>query len=81
MNYGARYHKGLPISSSNAESAVNQVVSHRMAKKQQMRWTDEGAHCLVQVRVAVLNGEFSVMRLAELTKMPCANSSHLRQAA
>ena len=81
VNYGARYHKGLPISSSIAESAVNQVVSHRMAKKQQMRWTDEGAHCLVQVRVAVLNGEFSVMRLAELTKMPCANSSHLRQAA
>lgn len=54
VNYGARYHKGLPISSSIAESAVNQVVSHRMAKKQQMRWTDEGAHCLVQVRVAVL---------------------------
>ena len=37
VNYGARYHKGLPISSSIAESAVNQVVSHRMAKKQQMR--------------------------------------------
>jgi hypothetical protein len=32
VNYGARYHKGLPISSSIAESAVNQVVSHRMAK-------------------------------------------------
>ena len=81
MNYGARYYKGLPISSSIAESAVNQVVSHRMAKKQQMRWTDEGAHCLVQVRVAVLNGEFSVKGLAKLAKMPCANSSHSRQAA
>jgi hypothetical protein len=44
VNYVARYRKGLPISSSIAESAVNQVVSHRMAKKQQMRWTDEGAH-------------------------------------
>jgi hypothetical protein len=32
VNYGARYRKGLPISSSIAESAVNQVVSHRMAK-------------------------------------------------
>jgi hypothetical protein len=31
VNYGARYRKGLPISSSIAESAVNQVVSHRMA--------------------------------------------------
>jgi hypothetical protein len=42
VNYGARYYRGLPISSSIAESAVNQVVSHRMAKKQQMRWTDAG---------------------------------------
>lgn len=43
VNYSARYRKGLPISSSIAESAVNQVVSHRMAKKQEMRWSDEGA--------------------------------------
>ncbi|MEO9148679.1 MAG: hypothetical protein ABI212_04790, partial [Burkholderiaceae bacterium] len=45
-----------------------QVVSHRMAKKRQMRWTDEGAHCLVQVRVAALNGELSPSRLAALSK-------------
>ena len=68
VNYGARYRKGLPISSSIAESAVNQVFSHRMAKKQQMRWTDEGAHCLAQVRVAALNGELSPSRLTALTK-------------
>src|SRR5258708_9688956 len=36
VNYGARYRKGLPISSSIAESAVNQVVSHRMAEEQQI---------------------------------------------
>ena len=59
VNYGARYRKGLPISSSIAESAVNEVVSQRMAKKQQMRWSDEGAHCLAQVRVADINGELS----------------------
>lgn len=59
VNYGARYRKGLPISSSIAESAVNQVVSLRMAKKRQMRWSDAGAHALVQVRVADLNGELS----------------------
>ena len=80
-NYGARYRKGLPISSSIAESAVNQVVSHRMAKKQQMRWTDEGAHCLAQVRVADLNGEFSVQRLAALAERPSANSPYVRKAA
>ena len=72
VNYGMRYHKGLPISSSIAESAVNLVVSHRIAKKQQMRWTDEGAHCLAQVRVAVLNEEFSVKKLAVLSKTSAA---------
>jgi len=57
------------------------VVSYRMAKKRQMRWTDEGAHRLAQVRVADLNGELSVRRLAALTKMPGANLSYVRQAA
>jgi hypothetical protein len=81
VNYGARYRKGLPISSSIAESAVNLVVSHRMAKKQQMRWTDEGAHCLAQVRVAALNGELSPARMAALAKRSSANSQSARQAA
>jgi hypothetical protein len=75
VNYGARYRKGLPISSSIAESAVNQVVSLRMAKKRQMRWTDAGAHHLVQVRVAVLNGELSPSRLARLGRPTTMRSS------
>jgi hypothetical protein len=75
VNYGMRYHKGLPISSSIAESAVNLVISHRMAKKQQMRWTDEGAHCLAQVRVAVLNGEFSAEKLVALTTTSATSNS------
>jgi hypothetical protein len=57
VNYARRYQKGLPVSSSIAESAVNQVVSLRMAKKRQMRWSDEGAHLLALVRVRELNGE------------------------
>lgn len=57
VNYARRHRKGLPISSSIAESAVNEVVSLRMAKKRQMRWSDEGAHLLAQVRVHDLNGE------------------------
>jgi hypothetical protein len=75
VNYGMRDHKGLPISSSIAESAVNLVVSHRMAKKQQMRRTDEGAHRLAQVGVAVLNGAFSVEKLAALTTTSAASNS------
>ena len=82
VNYGARYRKGIPISSSIAESAVNLLVSHRMAKKLQMRWTDEGAHCLAQVRVADLNGEFSVRRLsAALRQSTPANAPQALRAA
>lgn len=57
VDYAKRYRAGLPISSAPAESAVNELVSLRMAKQQQMRWSDEGAHALVQVRAAVLNGQ------------------------
>ncbi len=46
-----------------------------------MRWTDEGAHRLAQVRVADLNGELSVQRLAALAKISGAKSSYARQAA
>lgn len=49
-NYGERYRAGEVISSSFVESAVNQVVSKRMVKKQQMRWTPRGAHLILQVR-------------------------------
>ena len=37
------------------ESAVNQVVSRRFVKKQQMRWTPAGAPLLLQIRTQVLN--------------------------
>src|SRR5260221_8683317 len=57
-NYGDRYRHGETISTGFVESAINQVVSKRMVKKQQMRWTDRGAHLLVQVRTRVLNEEW-----------------------
>ena len=40
------------------ESAVNQVVSKRFVKKQQMRWTATGVHLLLQIRIEVLNGDW-----------------------
>ena len=48
-NYGERYRCGERISTAFAESTVNQVVSKRMVKKQQMAWTERGAHFLLQV--------------------------------
>lgn len=56
-NYGDRYRHGEPISSASAEATINQVVSKRLVKKQQMRWTERGAHLLLQLRVKVLNDE------------------------
>ena len=81
VNYGARHRKGLPISSSIAESAVNLLVSHRMAKRQQMRWPNEGAHCLVLVRATALNGELTPKRLATRYGARCANDRQARHAA
>ena len=56
-NYRERYRNGERISTAFVESVVNQVVSKRMVKKQQMAWTEREAHLLLQVRTRVLNGE------------------------
>ncbi len=58
-NYGERYRAGETIASSFVESAVNQVISTRMVKKQQMRWRPRGAHLLLQVRTRVLNNDLA----------------------
>ena len=58
-NYSERDRVGEVISSSLAESTINQVVSKRMVKKQQMRWTPRGAHLLLQVRTRVLNDDLA----------------------
>ena len=57
-NYGERYRNGERIASGFVESAVNQVVSKRMVKHQQMQWTQRGAHLLLQIRTRVLNEEW-----------------------
>ncbi len=54
-NYSDRYHYGEVITTAFVESTVNELVSKRMVKKQQMRWTQKGAHLLLQVRVKTLN--------------------------
>jgi len=58
-NYCERYRSGEAISSAFVESAGGQVVSKRMVKKQQMRWTPRGAHLLLQVRTRVLNDDLA----------------------
>jgi hypothetical protein len=57
-NYGERYRNGEKIASGFVESAINQVVSKRMVKKQQMGWSQRGAHLLLQIRTRVLDEEW-----------------------
>jgi len=58
-NYGEKWRYGETITSSFVESTVNEVVTKRMVKKQQMQWSHRGAHYLIQTRTATLNGDLS----------------------
>lgn len=60
-HYSERYRYGERISTGFVESTVNQVISKRFCKKQQMQWTKRGAHLLLQMRVKTLNQELGVM--------------------
>src|ERR1700677_1342397 len=55
-DYGERYRAGTRISTGFAESAVNEIIAKRMAKKQQMRWNRYTVQRFLDVRVCVLNG-------------------------
>jgi hypothetical protein len=56
-NYGERYRNGEAIATGFVESTVNQVVSKRFCKRQQMQWSKREAHLLLQTRVKTLNCE------------------------
>lgn len=60
-NYGERYRAGERISTGYVESTVNQVVSKRFCKRQQMQWGKWGAHLLLQMRVKTLNEELGAI--------------------
>jgi hypothetical protein len=60
INYGERYRSKLPISTSRAEGCVDEIANARMAKKQRMRWSPQGAHRISTVRAAVLEGRLQV---------------------
>lgn len=56
-NYGERYRRGETISAAFVGSKINQVVSRRFVKKQQMHWTLYGARLHLQTRIKILNTE------------------------
>jgi hypothetical protein len=60
-NYAHAHRNGLRISSAPAESGMSHVINQRMGKRQPMCWTAEGAHLLLQVRCAVLDGRLDAL--------------------
>ena len=56
-NFGERSRQGDTISTAFVESTINQVVSKRFVKRQQMQWTPEGAHLLLQTRTKGLDDD------------------------
>jgi len=56
-NFGERYRNGETISTAFVESTVNQVISKRMVKKQQMQWTPAGRiySCRPEQRCLTMN--------------------------
>ena len=55
VHYAARRRRGEPIATSFVESAVDEIISWRMAKAQQMRWSKATVQPFLDVRTAVLN--------------------------
>ena len=47
-----------PFSTSPTEGAVQWLLHRRMGAQQQMRWSPRGAHLMLQVRTAIVNGTF-----------------------
>ena len=55
VHYDARRQRGEPIATSFVESAVDEIISWRMAKAQQMRWSQATVQPFLGVRTSVLN--------------------------
>ena len=81
MNYGHRRHARLPISTAFVESAVNEIVSKRMIKKQQMRWNRMTVQPFFDVRTAVLNGTLKSASRQHYPYFHPANDDHGATAA
>ena len=66
IDYGGRYRSGRPISTSRAEGSVEEIANARMSKRQRMRWSPRGAHCVATMRAAVLDGRVHDLMMVQL---------------
>ncbi|CAO3358488.1 hypothetical protein [Azospirillum melinis] len=59
IDYAAAPGRGDPISTATTASTVQRLLHRRMGANQQMRWSPRGAHRMLKVRTAVMNGTFA----------------------
>ena len=58
IDYATARRRKEPISTAVTESTVQWLLHRRTNAQQQMRWTPRGAHLMLKVRCAVMNGTF-----------------------
>ena len=56
IDYATARRRKEPISTAVTESTVRWLLHRRMNAQQQMRWSPHGAHLMLKVRCAVMNG-------------------------
>jgi len=56
IDYAAARRRHEPISTATTESTVQWLLHRRMNAQQQMRWSPRGAHLMLKLRTAVMNG-------------------------
>jgi hypothetical protein len=56
IDYATARRREEPISTAVTEGTVQWLLHRRMNAQQQMRWTQRGAHLMLKVRCAVMNG-------------------------
>jgi hypothetical protein len=56
IDYATARRRGETISTAVTESTAQWLLHRRMNAQQQMRWTPRGAHLMLKVRCAVMNG-------------------------
>ena len=55
-NFAERRRYGERVSTGFVECSVNTVIGKRFGKRQQMRWSKQGAHYMLQIRTHTLDG-------------------------
>lgn len=73
VNYAECYNTGKIISSSIAESTVENLINKRCKSKQYMKWSRDGVHPLLQVRASIANNDWSCYRTDYVLKVTIQN--------